>query len=65
MNIKSKMYAGLVVLFSVVVLACAVSFYGTNWLSSILDFVITQAWDAADGAMEEDALSTRLVVHIS
>ena len=52
MNIKSKMYAGLVVLFSVVVLACAVSFYGTNRLSSILDFVITQAWDAADGAME-------------
>ena len=46
------MNAGLLVLFAVIVMACSVGFYGSQRLSNILQLVVTQAWDAADGAME-------------
>lgn len=46
------MNAGLLVLAAVIMMACAVGFYGSQRLSNILQLVVTQAWDAADGAME-------------
>ena len=52
MRIKTKMNAGLMALLAVVVMACFVGFYGSQRLSNILELVVTQAWDAADGAME-------------
>ena len=52
MRIKTKLNAGLLMLFAMIVMACSVGFYGSQRLSSILELVITQAWDAADGAME-------------
>ncbi|MBA53041.1 MAG: hypothetical protein CMK89_01165 [Pseudomonadales bacterium] len=52
MRIKTKMNAGLLLLFAVVVMACSIGFYGSQRLGNILELVVTQAWDAADGAME-------------
>ena len=58
------MYSGLLVLFTVVAMACAVGFYGSQRLSNILELVVTKAWDAADGAMEGSIGIQRQMIEI-
>ncbi len=64
MLIKTKMYFGFTVVLLLIVAACGLGFYGTHRLGGALTFVTTQAWDAADGAMEGSIAIERQMLEI-
>lgn len=52
LTIANKMRIGLGIMALLVAVAVGTGFYGANRLSNMLDFITTNAWSAADGAME-------------
>lgn len=64
LSIASKVNVGTALLVVMLALSSAAGYFGSSRLGDLLEFVMTKAWDAADGAMEGTIAIEREIIEM-